>query len=751
MNIALLVGLGVIFFFSGISCLIYQVTWQRLLTVYYGVGMVSVTLIVSIYMFGLGLGALLGGYCTERIKNRIVLYCLVELAIGILGIISFPMLQFLGQHTAGSPYWIAGCYQFLFLSLPTILMGMTLPILTKIFNHILSNFVKTVSTLYFINTLGAAFGAIAGSYILISFLGIDTAIYAAAGINLLLALFIFSLRNAAWDKERPQKNYTDSFLDKTKESKNKFYWFVFITGFLAIGYEIVWFRIITVLVKPSAYTFSSVLAVYLFGIALGSLFMGRMMERFPSMNKKKLFFGLQVMIAASVAGLLLFYYYVTLHTSFSFLTKFSFEIPVHPPPGIFFENIRVSSLKGFLNLLFWAGDIFLWSAFFMLIPTFFMGASFPLISALALEEANQEARTIGRIYFFNILGNVMGGLITGFMLLPVLGTEPTLVVFILIGGGFAIGLTTQQQKLTSLKKAGFILGIVMILIFFPKKGQLYPLMHTPPGPDYQTYFEEGKEGVVMTYQKDATVINYINGHSHGGRPGYTFYAHVIQAAAVAPSVENVLVIGYGTGSITEAVLKIPGVQKVTVVEINQTLTRNFKKMPLFQNLLSDSRLEMVFDDGRRFLLRQSKKFDLIFMSPLRTTTAYANNLYSQQFFELARNHLKPEGILMAWTDELEVMSHTLASVFPNIRLYIFGPEGFFLASSRPMTHKNPMLVGAAMSLFSTNEQLGIAATTSRLQLLEGPRFLNYVKNFPVNQDWKPIGEYYIGLQRIKQK
>ena len=718
-----------------------------MLTVYYGSGMVSVTLIVSIYMFGLGVGALLGGYFAEKIKDRIKLYCLVELGIGCIGILSFPVLQYLGQHTVGSPYWIAGCYQFLFLSLPTILMGMTLPLLTKIFNRILANFSKTVSVLYFVNTLGAALGALLGSYVLISFGGLDTAIHVAVGINFVLAFLIIFVREIPEQKEETAQKFLTTNPDSIKKAQGQFYWFVFITGFLAIGYEIVWFRIITVLVKPSAYTFSSILAVYLMGIALGSFLMGRLLDKFPRIEKRNLFLSLQVMVTVCVAGLLLIYYYLTLNTPFSFLTELSFSIPIHPPPEIFSHSWQLNTLKRLLVFIYWAGDIFFWSIFFMLIPTILMGASFPLIAALAFEKNGQEARTVGRIYFFNILGNVLGGLGTGFLLLPVLGTEQTFLLFILMGGLFILGFKT----LNLFKKAGIVFVVILLLVWFPKKGELYALMHTPPGTDYKAYFEEGRDGVIMTYQKDTSVVNYINGHSHGGRPGYNFYTQVIEAASVATAAKRILVIGYGTGSITEAALKIPGITKVTVIEINKTLIHNLKKMPLFQNLLSAPRLEMIFDDGRRFLLRSNEKFDLIFMSPLLPTTAYANNLYSRQFFQLAAQHLKPHGILVTWTNEYKVMSQTLASVFPDIHLYLFNSEGFLFASSLPIDYKAHNWSNVILHQFSAYDHKMILTTKSRLKRLKGPRFLNYIKDFPVNQDWKPVGEYYIGLEWMKKK
>ncbi len=138
--------LSLIFFLSGFVALIYQVVWQRLLTLYYGVGTISITLIVSVYMIGLGVGALCGGYLSARVKNKITLYFIVELLIGCFGLVSLALLDFIGRKTAGSSYMLSFFYMFLFLCLPTFLMGITLPLLTKIFNRLVQNFLNTVCT-----------------------------------------------------------------------------------------------------------------------------------------------------------------------------------------------------------------------------------------------------------------------------------------------------------------------------------------------------------------------------------------------------------------------------------------------------------------------------------------------------------------------------------------------------------------------------------------------------------------------------
>jgi len=729
-----------IFFFSGFAALMYQVSWQRLLTVHYGVGTVSITLIVSVYMFGMGIGSLFGGFLAERIKNKILLYFIVELLIGFFGLVSLSFLDFLGRYTAGSSYILSFFYMFLFLSLPTLLMGITLPLLTKIFNNLIHDFLRTVSILYFLNTLGAAAGAVFASYAVISFFGLDTAVYFAVIINFLLAVLIFLAKY--YPEVAPRQGAGHEPLQDNREGifGRIAYLLVFVTGFLAIGYEIAWFRVIGILVKASPYAFSSILSVYLLGIAVGSLFMGRYLERHKNLNRKNIFFLIQFSIGIYVILIFAGYYYLTKYTPLGLFTRISFSNILHPR----FLMPSFESLSSFLRDMYTIFDVFLWPAVFVFVPTVLMGASFPLISLLALSRRDREGSTVGTVYFFNITGNVLGGIVTGFLLLPYLGTEITLLLFSLVGIIFAIFVSGPPVGglQPAVKTAVVLITAAASIILFPGKGRLYETMHTSPGRDFETYFEEGVDGTIMTYKKDETVKNYINGRAHGGRPGYWFYYEAIEAAAFAPKMENVLLIGYGTGSIAEAVLKVDEVRKVTLVELNRTLIRNLKKIPLFREMLSDKKIDLIIDDGRRFLLRTGRKYDLILIDPLLTTTSYSNNLYSRQFFLLAKKHLNRGGILMVYTEEHRVMPKTLLSVFERVRMYDF----FLLASDVPFK-RNPERSEKLIARFPPEVRARLAERYGPDTFLGDQEYIRKISgSYPINQDWKPVCEYYLGLQ-----
>ena len=508
--------LSVVFFLSGFTALVYQVVWQRLLTLHYGVGAVSITLVVTVFMGGLGLGALLGGRVADRVRNLLPFYAGIEFLIGLFGLASFWLLDALGRHTAGSPLALAFFFIVAFLVVPTTLMGMTLPVLTRIYNALVADFGLTVSQLYFVNTMGAAAGSLIAAYGLITFGGLDTALRVAAGINLLMGLLILACRG----RPVPGKHATAPL---TGHVIRRLPALVFVTGFLAIGYEIIWLRVLGILSKESPYAFSTILSVYLAGIAFGSLAMSRRLARgISAARKQKLLYGMQAGIAAYILVSFLAFYWTSDIVPFKWLKANSFAAGLHPPD----HWPPVSGPLEFGRALFVTVDIVFWPLLFVFVPALMMGATFPLVSVLSLGQAERDADTVARIYAWTIFGNVLGGLVTGFALLPYLGTERTLLLFVMCGLAFLVPLAVRSEGVhRGPKAAACAIAMLLATGLFPGQGQLYEAIH--PNFEFGTaHFEEGREGVVFTYTKGERIHNVINGTLHGGRPndGFRFEA-----------------------------------------------------------------------------------------------------------------------------------------------------------------------------------------------------------------------------------
>jgi predicted membrane-bound spermidine synthase len=446
-----------------------------------------------------------------------------------------------------------------------------------------------------------------------------------------------------------------------------------------------------------------------------------------------------------VVAIFIGYYYMTRYTFLSALTQASFAVDLHP----FFKIPNFHSIKGFLKDSYLLVDVFFWPMVFVLIPTILMGASFPLISFLALSRQNKEGKTVGTVYFFNTSGNVLGGIVTGFLLLPYIGTELTLLGFSLTG--LFLGLFVSRfggKQILFIKRISLVIILSLFSIFlFPKDGQLYDTMHIAPGNDYESFFEEGRDGTIMTYQYQEEVWNYINGLTHGGRPSPGTYYHVIDAMSYVPKIENVLIIGYGTGSTTETVLKNKDIKKVTLVELNKTLIKNLKKLPVFDEMLNDNRLNIIIDDGRRFLLQSNEKYDLICIDALRLTTSYSNNLYSRQFFVLINQHLTGRGIFMVATRKNSVVLNTVLSVFEHVQ----SNSGVSVASNMPFDKNMERRRRMFESYFPAYKEdiLRIDSERSRY-IIDTKEIEKRTIDYPINEDWKPITEYFIGL-KVKEK
>ena len=303
----------------------------------------------------------------------------------------------------------------------------------------------------------------------------------------------------------------------------------------------------------------------LVGIAVGSFGMKGFLRRYDNIDKKSLFFALQFVIGITVCLSFIGYFYLTKYTPFGEVTKYSFIHDLHPGWYKWRDGLQGGAIIQLLARLYTFLDVFIWSALFVLIPTLLMGASFPLISFLALGEGNQEGKTVGLVYFFTIIGNTLAGILTGLLILPRFGTEPTLAVLCGTDLVSASG-SSATPALCHCARGGLCRGPTRgDRHFLPEQRRAHEAMHTPrvlygEGLFAETakpkfFLNEGIDGLIGTYQNEDHLVTFINGSAHGGRPGYAFYYETIEAMSRAPKLTNALVIGFGTGSLVETLLK----------------------------------------------------------------------------------------------------------------------------------------------------------------------------------------------------
>lgn len=730
--------LYIVFLLSGAAALFYQVSWQRILTVYFGVGYFSVTLIVSIYMLGLGIGAWIAGKKADRYVSKLpLIYVAMEIAIGIFAIISPFLLSKIGSAFAGVNYFWSSVVITLFLVIPTSLMGASLPILVKIITNYSNSFSKSLGALYFVNTIGAAIGALVSSFVLIEIFGLNGTIYNGAIINIFIGSIVYLL----FKNDKTQSTHIetgDVSSNASAVSVNTKLLLIFMAGFSAIGLEIIWFRIVGTMVKDSVYAFSAVLFVYLIGLSIGSLLYTIFRKFFENRNKLNTYLILQILILGYSALIILVLYKGYFKSSnLHYLLNESINSSIHPDLGL-----KPKSMYEWFKIF----DIFLWPSIIFLVPTILMGITFPLSSELVYIK-NKEAKSVGLAYFTNILGNVLGGILTGFVLIEIFKTVGSIIFISSFAFLYLILFIKHNIKVKKhiVISVALFLFLGIILYKLPSNQQFYSLLH--PQTDGQEFtFDETKDGTSASYAKGENLTHYINGTTHGARPGYYYFNEVIQTYSRAKKSSDVFVLGFGAGSITEAILKFPDVKKVDMVEISSASINNLRRYDTLNKILSNSKINVIIEDGRRFLKSGNKKYDVIFMDPLRTKTAYSNNIHSKQFFSLIKDHMNPGGVVMiggGMTDN-HYVKKTASDIFPHIIVYSY----FMVASTEPLIVDSAKYQ-FARNAFSSNVQSEIDKIHSEI-LYQGESLKTVIEQTKANEDWHPQGEYYF-LKDFKKR
>ena len=584
------------------------------------------------------------------------------------------------------------------------------------------------------NTIGAAIGCFVAGTVLISLVGLNGTIYLAALLNLLLAGAILGFvrsdrQHHVSDRQIPAPAAVESMPPRL------LYTAVFISGFIAVGYEIIWFRLVGVLLKDSIYAFTIMLSVYLASIALGSLHVHRITRVIPWKGPRNCYLGLNGVIALSVAATVCAFYYLQGSLSGLGLDRLR-EAPILPVPPQEWSLRAIGALP--FNLLACIGV----AGFFIALPAYFMGATFPLLASLAPDAARRPARAVSWVYATAVFGNLAGALVTGFALLPVLGTERTMLVFVLAGLSFLIFISRDARDYSGGILHRLVvpaaLGIAVVAIF-PGPGAVIRSLHVGLIGGVK-YFAEGIEGVVLTHVDGPRLRHFINGSAHGGRPNPLFYLEAVQTLSSVDNPQNVLIIGLGTASVLEAALNDPKVRAVTLVEINGTVIKNLRKVELVETMLSHPKVSVFHDDARRWLNRTDQHFDVVMMDPLRTASAFSNNIYSREFFRQLEAHLAPGGAVMVWTDEYFVVPKTLATIFPVVEQYCT----YLIGMRKPAPAElRSARFASILAGFTAETQAAIRAIDCERRF-NREEILDRTAAAPINTDHSPVTEYYLG-------
>lgn len=647
-----------VFFLSGFSALVYQTAWQRMLGLFAGSDAVAATLVVGAFLFGLGVGSLAGAFVADRLSYRgaTVGFGLCEIGIGLFALVSDLVLDdllFRYVVPLNPSAFLVAMTVLAALFLPTLLMGMSLPLLARAAVNRIETASRRIGLLYGVNTFGAAMGAGLGGFLLIGNMGYTGAVALGAIINLgvgAAALLLSGRAPAA--PAAPTAAATD--LPGRRRLLLGWSAAVFISGFLIISLEIVWFRLVGAMMESTAYSFALVLAVFLVGDAAGVLFGARIAPRIES--PRRIFMLQQAgMALLAIGGLLVVYWgHVALDLAGWFIVDSAYR--------------QFGSLGGELKLLAWL----ILASVCILPAAFLLGMSFPIAQKAVQQDLGEVGRRVGYIQLANILGNTAGALVTGLVLLHLIGTGGTLLLIGLAGFLFAVALVEDHRRPWTI---GVATAVGLCLLFLPNNRALWAGIHGSPVE--RALVREDRTGVAVVMDApEATVPGahalYVGGRWQSQMNPYSPVqgALGLLASLVHPDPRSILVVGYGGGGSVWATTANPATEKIHVVEIVQPVIEavrdyvvaNPEAMP---DAMADPRVRLTIADGRHHMLVDPETYDVIVAEAIVPESAHSGLLFSIEFFQQVRDRLKPGGICVEWAPTQRTIN-TFRHVFPYV-------------------------------------------------------------------------------------
>ena len=750
-----------IFICSGASGLIYEVIWMRQLTLIFGSTVFATSTVLTAFMAGLALGSYyFGRKIDESTQSPLRIYALLEAGIGAFCLVWPLILAALGaiyvlihRHIT-SEFYTLSLIRFVLtfgvLLIPSTLMGGTLPVLTRFFVKRLEQLGTNIGILYALNTFGAVIGTVAAGFFLIEALGVRWTLGVGIAINFAVAAIALALTQkvSGTEADEPPEETQQSESEDVSylPERQLVLWAIGISGFCALAYEVLWTRIMVFFLGSTTYAFATMLAAFLFGIALGSMVFSRWVDR---IKQPIAVFGI-VQLGIGLFALILMPAFEELY------------------------GMSQAFQSTFGSSRFWA----FFSCFLvMCLPTFLMGASFPLVTKIYTGNARQLGRSIGNVYAVNTVGSILGAFCAGFILIPLLGIRPSIVLTVVLNTGIGCFLIFRSRQLTETGKSllqGVGIGMpvlntgLAVVLLLTVNQPLFlksTIFKTQRPGDTLIDYNEEVDATVTTLKDDEGVYRlYVDTNqaadaSRWDSPSHRVIAHL--PLLLHPRPKQALVVGFGMGLTSHSITQ-HGV-RVDAIELSSGVISAAQKHfthingNVFENPLFNYRL----NDGRNHILMTKTKYDMIstgIIHPL--VSAGSSNIYTADFYRLCRRILSEDGIMCQWVplhrlpeSHYKMIVRTFIEVFPHTTLWYKYTPDFVILIGTPeplrIDYKNFM---ARAQIASIHE--GLAADD-----LDGPSLLDsfmmgpetvreYAGIGPIHTDNRPRLEFFRGADLV---
>ena len=706
------------FFLSGLTGLIYEILWTRMIVKVIGCSPFAVSIVLTVFMAGLGVGSYVASRTIDRIKNpmRLVrVYGVLELAVGAYCFV-LPVLLWVLRPLYAVAYnrlfdhfmiynilTFVGCS--LLLMIPVVCMGATLPILCRFYVTNLSHIGTHTGRLYGLNTIGAATGALVCGFWLINALGVLGTLVLAVSVNGLIgsfcvwASFRIKMPESMTQSERPQPVAAacdDGHLVSSITVIAALILFA-VSGFCAMAYEVIWTKLLGLMVGPTTYSFTLVLVTFITCLALGSLFFGWLGDKV----RRPIHLLIYTQLGAALFALLISH---ILGNSQLFFSKVLYHSKDH------FAAMNV--LK--------AVSLFA----FMFLPTVLLGATFPLVGKIYTRSMAAVGRSIGVAYTVNTIGAVLGSFCAGFILIPMMGKEKglSLVVALQIttclAAAGAILIREKKALLRLLPVVGPALVGLVLCLHYPEwnrsllssgkyhrfdqvgvdvggVGWIQALCQGPEllsrtTGDELKYYGDGIGGFTTVIEKklwfsDPALVMSNSGKpdasTGGDMPTQSLLAHL--PMLFHPNPKTVMVLGLASGITAGEVLHYP-IDQLDVLEISPQVVEASKYFARWNNdVLTNPKTKIIVQDGRAHLQLTDRKYDVIISEPSNPWMAGLAALFTQEFFTAANDRLNEGGMFVQFMHSYQMdwsvfsmVGRTFVKVFPNSLFVTTRPDSF---------------------------------------------------------------------------
>lgn len=675
--------LFLLFFLSGGCGLIYQVVWVRMLGFVLGSTVLAVSTVLTAFMAGLALGSFSFGRVVDRRTDALRIYAYLEIGIGLFGLAMPTLLRGLSPVCIGLTRLLGDFEPALslarfgvclaLLAIPTTLMGGTLPVLSKFLVERREALGNNVGTLYALNTLGAVAGCFAAGFVLIGTVGVVETVYIAAVINLLVAAGTFLLDAAIARSGREAQPPAPKRERRSQASGMALLILCAfgVSGFVSLGYEVIWARLLVFFVGNSTYAFSAMLTTFLLGLALGSFVAGKLVDRHG--DPVGAFAVMEILIGLSaLTGML--------------VLRGTLEAE-----GLWVMREQASSG--------WLGDVgrmFEASFAVMFVPTLLMGATFPLAGKAYVRSVREVGQDIGAVYSVNTLGAILGAFAAGFVLLSWLGVQGAIVFLAAINAAVGLFVLLVNRGSTNILRfmvaPALAAAVLVAAACLPSRFALRSDFEDRQ--DTVLFYQEDPAGTVKVFRKpDGHLLISVDGNTIGDTRDdldakQRLLAHL--PLLLAPDPESVLVIGLGSGITAGAMTAWEEVERIDAVEIVPGVVEGalyFGKHN--RRVLKQPRVEVVVADGINYLMTSERRYDVI-SSDAKLNPGYTGNavFLSSDYYRLCLEQLTDEGMMVQWIplhlpqDSYRMVLRSFAEVFPYGSVWFLPGRHTFLIGTR---------------------------------------------------------------------